>query len=157
MPILTRYCCAKHRFAEILKFMSFWRVMLVLLLIPSIFNLAFIIKIKLNEFSVHKSITYSCCSNLTHAPREFVSLAKSLTQYFTDNVTVYVTSTIWVGECVWGVWRKEKKKRIRFIKEEKECCELFYCINISLICKHASVDWDWRTKITLQNRVMFGS
>lgn len=139
-PVLMWYCCAKHRFAEILKFMSFWRVALLLLLIPPIFNLASIIKIKLNEFSVHKSITYTCCSNLTHTPREFVSVAKSLTQYYTDNLTAYVTSTVWVGECVWGVWREGKKNR--FIQEEKECCELFSCINISLICKHATVEWD---------------
>lgn len=91
--------------------MSFSRVMLIFLLISFIFNLAFIIKIKWNEFSVHKSITYTRSSNLTHTPREFVSLAKSLTQYYTDNLTAYVTSTMWVGECVWRVWRKEKKKK----------------------------------------------
>lgn len=83
-----------QRFAEILKFMDFGRVMLILLLISFIFNLALIIKLKLNEFSVHKSITYICCSNLTHTPREFVSLAKSLTQHYTDNLTAYVTSTV---------------------------------------------------------------
>lgn len=105
MPTLMRCCCTKHSFAEILKFMVF-EVRPILLLILFSFNLAFIIKLKLNEFLVHKSITYTCCSNLTHTPREFVSLAKSLTQHYTDNVTAYVTNTIWAGECAWGVWKK---------------------------------------------------
>lgn len=81
----------------------------MLLLIVFTFNLAFITKLKLNEFSVHKPITFTCCSNLTHTPREFVSLAKSLTQHYTDNLTVYVTNRTGVGECVWRVWRKRIK------------------------------------------------
>lgn len=81
----------------------------MLLLILFSFNLAFIIKLKLNEFSVHKSITYTWCSNLTCTPREYVSLAKSLTQHCTDNLTAYVTNIIWAGERVWVVWRNRIK------------------------------------------------